>query len=379
MEFTITEMDRRLHTVRTRMQAADVDCLMVTGVENFCYFAGVPVALYQERRPWCALIPLEREPVAFTMEGTHVTLERQGYFRDVQAYSLPVSPNLTTRIEGSLKRLRVKRLACELGLDQRLGMPVKDFEAIRAALPEVQFVDGAGIIWSMRMFKSPEEVERMKRACEITGATRQVLFKEIRQGMTETDVAAIWARLMFEAGAERPAFIFVNSGGPPDFLPKHERILRRGDTLWVDGGVYVHGYTCDFSRVATLGEASPRQRQLHRDAVEVMACVLEAIGPGVKVARLSEICAREMTRRGYSGFGNNATVVAGHGMGMITNEPPLIASWDETVLSDGLVTGIELGPIADEGMFIWEDLVQVKPTGYELLTTETSDLIEIDF
>jgi len=379
MEFSVVEMERRLEAVRRGLQAARVDCLMVTGIQNFCYFAGVPVALYQERRPWCALIPVDHDPIAFTMAGTHVTLERQGFIKDVQSYALPVSPNLTKGIERALRGLRVKRLACELGLDQRLGMPFNDFETIRASLPEVQFVDGSSIIWNLRMFKSKEEADRMKRACEITGMTRQQLFKSIRDGMTEQDVADLWASLMIESGAERPAFIFVNTGGPADFLPKSGRKLRQGDTLWVDGGAYVRGYTCDFSRVATLGQASPRQRQLHRDATEVMACVLGAVRPGVRVAELSEICAREMTARGYPGFSDMATVVAGHGMGMITNEPPLIAPWDQTVLSDGLVTGIELGPIAAEGMFIWEDLIQVTSTGYDLLTTETSELIEIDF
>jgi Xaa-Pro aminopeptidase len=71
--------------------------------------------------------------------------------------------------------------------------------------------------------------------------------------MTEGDVADMWADLMHDAGAERPSFIYINSGEAPDLLPNRTKKLKRGETLWLDGGAYVGGYTCDFSRAATLG------------------------------------------------------------------------------------------------------------------------------
>jgi Xaa-Pro aminopeptidase len=249
-----------------------------------------------------------------------------------------------------------------------------DFNAIVSLLPGVELVDAAEVIWSLRKIKSPEEAARMKRACEITGQTRQQVFQEVRSGMTEADVADLWAKRMYEAGAERPSFIYVNTGDTASVLPSQTKKLERGETLWLDGGVYYRGYTCDFSRVATLGPPSPRQRQLHQDAVQVTELVLEQIRPGVLGADLARFAFGEMTRRGHP-----HSDTAGHGMGMLINEPPLLAPADDTLLTEGLLVGVELGPAESAGFFRWEQLAHVTKDGYDLLSAESSALVVLDF
>jgi len=381
MKFSSQEMKRRLETARVKMQEKGIDCLMVTGIENFSYFTGVPVELYQHRRPWCALIPIEGEPVVITTRGIDRTVKSWCFFKVRESYVLPVSENLPRKVAEIIKSFGAKRVACELGLQQRLGIPLKDFEAIKTRLPDVNFVDGADIIWSLRKFKSEEEIERIRRACDITGQTRQKVFQQIDRGMTEEDVAHLWRKLMYEAGADRPSFIFINSGEYLGTLPKPGRKLKKGDALYLDGGVYVEGYTCDFSRIATIGKSSARQRRLHKDLLKITEKTLERVRPGVRVSELCSVCQGEMKRLGYP---SERPMGCGHGMGMLVNEPPLIAPWDDTVLSEGTLIGIEpslLGiepsiPVA-EGIIVWEEILHVKEDGYDLLTTEPSDLIEI--
>jgi Xaa-Pro aminopeptidase len=374
MEFSHLEMTRRLETLRTRMDAAGIDCLFVTGVENFSYFVGVPNSLYQTRRPWCALIPLTGEPVAVMKEGAPAaTLERNGFFRTIEPYPLPVADHLPAIVVGVLRRFGARRVAAELGQEMRLGLPLLDYRAITDAVPDVDFVDGAALIWSLRMIKSDEEIARMRRACEITATTRQAVFREVRPGMTEAEVADLWAELMHRAGAERPSFIYVNTGDQVDLLPSPTKRLQAGQTLWLDGGAYVGGYTCDFSRVATLGPPSPRQLQLHRDAVEVQQLLLDHVRPGVAVADLARLGNAEARRRGHGERAN------GHGMGMLVNEPPVISVSDPTVLTEGMAVGIEQGPSGSDGMFRWEDLLHLTADGYDLITTESSELVVVDF
>jgi Xaa-Pro aminopeptidase len=173
--------------------------------------------------------------------------------------------------------------------------------------------------------------------------------------------------------------MFVNSGDVPDLLPSPTKKLMRGETLWLDGGVYVGGYTCDFSRVASLGPPSARQKQLHRDVVEVFDLVFAQIRPGVAAADLARLATGELERRGYMGPDNVGGAVAGHSMGMLINEPPMLAPWSDLILSEGLVAGIEFGPSQAEGFFVLEHLIQVTSDGFDLLTPETTDMVEIDF
>ena len=83
--------------------------------------------------------------------------------------------------------------------------------------------------------------------------------------------------------------------------------------------------------------------------------------------------------KGFAAQHGRAPGGAGHSMGMLINEPPMIAPWDETILTPGLVIGLELGPVETEGMFITEELLQVTPSGYDRLTAEAPTLIELDF
>ena len=107
------------------------------------------------------------------------------------------------------------------------------------------------------------------------------------------------------------------------------------------------------------------------------------VRPGVRVSDICSVGQAEMKNLGYP---SERPMGCGHGMGMLVNEPPLIALWDDTVLSEGILVGIEpslLGiessiPVS-EGVFVWEEMLHVKEDGYDLLTTESTELIEISW
>lgn len=376
-DFPAAELDLRHSRARELMIQRGLDCLLITGVDNFCYFVGVPTSLYQTRRPWCLILPLDGPPTVVALGGVADAMRGQGHVQDVRGYSFPAS-NLAGEVTSTLRDLRAQSIGCEFGLENRLGLPLNDFDSIRHALPKVNFEDAADLLWALRMYKSALEAERMRQACAITASSRQKLFKELSVGMSEVEVAERWAALMHEAGAEHPSFIYVNTGDNADFIPKAERRLEVGQTVWVDGGVYVRDYTCDFNRIATVGPASALQRRVHGEIVEVMRGMLERVEVGKPLSELGTYCSRELSARGLFDARDRVSFVGGHGMGRLINEPPLIADWDVTVMNEGLVAGLEFGPALPEGLFVLEDLIWVTADGYELLSDEPWDLVEIE-
>lgn len=375
--FPADELEARTRRARELMEIAGIDCLLITSVENFCYFVGVPASLYQTRRPWALLLPVDRAPIVLTLAGIIDTVRGQGGVEDVRTYTFPAS-NLAIETATALRALGVSSIGVEAGLETRIGVPLIDYDSIRESVPAATFVDAADLLWDLRKIKSPREAELMRQACAITASTRQELFREVRVGMSETEIAARWAELMYAAGAERPSFIYINTGGDADFIPKPERRLKVGDTLWVDGGVYVEDYTCDFNRIATVGPASDFQRTTHAGIVEIMQGMLELVEVGRPLNELGVYCARELSVRGLYDKRDSVSFVGGHSMGRLINEPPLIAVWDETVITEGLVAGLEFGPALPEGLFVMEDMIHVTATGYNLLSDEPWDLVEID-
>ena len=69
----------------------------------------------------------------------------------------------------------------------------------------------------------------------------------------------------------------------------------------------------------------------------------------------------------------------GHGQGMLVTEPPSITPGDDTVLEEGMVISTEPGMRSGDVQFLWEDVHVITSNGHEQLTTEISDLREIEF
>ena len=67
--FTKAEMTRRYAKARVLMAARGIDALLITGEENFQYFAGGSASLalhYSLTRPQLLILPLERDPIIVT-------------------------------------------------------------------------------------------------------------------------------------------------------------------------------------------------------------------------------------------------------------------------------------------------------------------------
>ena len=210
--FTRPEMDRRYARAREMMGQRGIDALLVTGEENFQYFAGTTASIglhYSACRPSIFVLPMDRDPIILTQTRDNLTLG--SYVEDIRDYfdllNFPHNEVLEALKDAGLKNQRV---GAELGLAQRMGMPVGAYLALVEALPQVAFVDAADVFVGLRMAKSQEEVAYMKKAAEITSRARQRLYdSELVPGMTEREVVRALRRLILEEGGDRTSFVHV--------------------------------------------------------------------------------------------------------------------------------------------------------------------------
>ena len=174
---------------------------------------------YSSTRPAVLVFPLVGEPVAVVGAMIVDTIHMSTYISDARGYtdvlSFPVN-----MVVDAIKGLgpRVKRVGVELGMEQRMGVPVGDYLQLVGSMPEVSFEDAADIFVKLRMVKTPEEVEYMRQAAAITGRARQRLFREVAPGMTERDVVRRLRALILEEGGDRTSFVHLTAdlAGEPD-------------------------------------------------------------------------------------------------------------------------------------------------------------------
>lgn len=379
--FSPLEIKSRIAKAQELMKKAKLDSLFLTSDENYHYFTGGAgmTHMRSNARPNIVIIPAEADPIVVTVSFDTNIIEWSGAVKDIRSYtSVHGVPN--DLLVKALKDagLKNRRVGVEMGLEQRLNMPLKDYIEVTKSLPGVNFVDAAEIIWNLRMVKSKDELALMKEACEITGRARQKTFREVKVGMTEREIARLFSEHMLREGGDRVSFIHVMAGLPSNHTYIYlDRPLKRGDVLYLDGGVYVRTYTCDFNRLAIAGKPTPEQERAQKSIRKVNRMMADALKPGLTCSDIWKIGAKALKDEGL-GVLSEETGRIGHGQGILMTEPPSISRVDNTMLRPGLVTSTEPGSAKTAGAeFIWEDLHVITEDGSIQLTDESEEFIEI--
>ncbi len=185
----------------------------------------------------------------------------------------------------------------------------------------------------MITIKSPREVEIMARAGRIVAETLQLVRAECRPGRSTEDLDQV---------AE--AFIRSHPGATPSFkglygypktlctslneeivhgIPSPERVLREGNILSVDVGVYLEGLHADSATTIAVGEVTP-------EAVRLLDVTRRCLEAGVVQARHGNYVgdigyAVQQVAEG-AGFGVVRELV-GHGIGTEFHEEPQIPNF----------------------------------------------------
>ena len=92
-----------------------------------------------------------------------------------------------------------------------------------AALGTAELVPTAGLVEELRAVKDADEIEALRRACEIADTAFAALIADggIRAGRTEREVGLDLDERMRRGGAEDPAFETIVAAGAHSAIPHH--------------------------------------------------------------------------------------------------------------------------------------------------------------
>jgi len=380
-EFPKEEFELRWRRAKEMMKARGIDALMVTEEINYSYFTGHRLnglgSFYSKTRPIVFLLPKDGAPTVILNEFMKNDAAKRSWVRNIETWlTVPFSASYVTKVLEK-QGLAEARIGVELGLEQRIEMPYEEWERLKKEFPKADFVDAADILWKVRMKKSELEIKKMQVACDATSKAYDRTFPELKAGMTEKEVAAIFSRYMIEEGADKPGFVIVTSGpGESDRIsgsPTGKK-LARGDQLWIDGGSVFDGYWCDFCREGTVGSPSAKQKESHDLIRDLTNLCVDAVKPGTRTSDIMKTCNTYLQKLGKEPWRVGRI---GHGIGMMITEQPSVSLQDETVLEPGYVITIEPGLITDDGIYCLEENVLVTEKGHRVLTSASRELHKI--
>jgi len=212
----------------------------------------------------------------------------------------------------------------------------------------------------MIMLKSPDEIERMRRASGIVAEILAEVEDRVRPGVSTAELDALAEESTYRRGA-KPAFKGYVVGGrtfPASIcisindevvhgIPSEQRVLRDGDIVGLDFGVCHEGYFGDAARTVAVGQVSQDARTLMTVTAEALAAGIDAIRPGAHIVDISGAIQDVAERAGYS----LVREFVGHGIGRKLHEDPQVPNYRTggrgVRLSEGLVLAIE--PMVNAG------------------------------
>jgi len=269
----------------------------------------------------------ERIAIIGNLEKSEV--ENLGVFATVLGYD----EGIRSLLLETLQRLNPDKVAVNTSQDnvQADGLTHAMYEMLVGYLEGTPFVDrivsAEPVINALRGRKTKSEIERIRKAVEITGEIYRKTFEAIRVGMTEKEVAASMHVQVTEAGLgfawPRESNPAVNSGpespfghsGPTDIL------IQPGHILHFDFGVKYEEYCSDIQRVAYVlreGETSaPSEVQRGFDTVrQAIEAARAAMKPGVQGVQIDTIARRIVIEAGYPEFKH----ALGHQLGRVAHD-----------------------------------------------------------
>jgi len=279
--------------------------------------------------------------------------------------------NWAERLGEQLKDLGLKKI----GISD-LTISLHDASQLKERA-EVELLPLSGPVEKLRLRKDEGEIEKIKKAVELTDRAFEYALEAVHPGMSEREVAWELEKNMRENGSAGLAFSIIAAAGPNSALPHatpSDYRLRENDLLLLDMGARYAGYCADMTRMIALGKPSEKQRTVYELVRRAQETAIAGLKPGM-TGKEGDALAREVIQE--AGFAKKFGHGLGHGVGLAVHERPRLSPFSEEKerLEPGMTVTVEPGIylVGEFGVRI-EDLTVVRPDGLEVLTNSTKEL-----
>ncbi|MCZ3389296.1 MAG: Xaa-Pro peptidase family protein [Actinomycetia bacterium] len=365
---------RRLAAAQEAARRAGIDALLVTPGPDLLYLTGYQAIALE--RLTCLVVPANGEPVLVAPELEVPAAQAS----PLGAVGVPIRSWAETDdpyalVAALVAALAPRAAAVALTDSMAAGAVLR----LRDAMPKARQQLAGPVLRELRMIKSPDEIEYLRRAGRAIDSVHEQVPDFLRPGRTEREVGDDIAEAILAAGHTTVDFVIVASG-PNGASPHHEVSDRRinvGDPVVVDiGGTMDSGYCSDSTRTYALGHAPDDFLAYYTVLQEAQRHAVESVRPGVTAESVDTVARDAITEAGY---GDRFIHRTGHGIGLETHEEPYIVQGNAELLRAGMAFSVEPGIYLpnQHGARI-EDIVVVSANGVESLNNTTHELVVID-
>ena len=319
------EYSRRARAVRVGCKERGVDGLIVTGLESVRYLTG-----FSGHDSWVLVLP--RNILLIT--DSRYTEQAQG--ECVNCRIVQRKGGLAKEAEKIISKL--KGIAT-LGIEDSCSVAL--LKGVRKAL-SAKVKPVGGIVEAVRIVKTETEIKLILKASKIAFDAMDWALKQLKVGMTERQLAALYEYKLGDFGA-KIGFETIAAFGANGSRNHHEpgsRKLKKIDTILLDFGANYKGYTSDTTRCFAVGKVTPVFRKVYETVARSQQNAIAVVKAGIKACEVDAAARATIKQTDLPVFGHGT----GHGLGLEVHEAPGVSGADKkTVLKAGHVVTVEPG------------------------------------
>jgi Xaa-Pro aminopeptidase len=288
------ELERRWRAVRAAMQAEKIDVLLMQNNNDHMggyvrYFTDMPAT---NGYPNTVIFPRDDEMTVVAQGpfgGGEITAHGNSTWRGVKRIMTTpsyASAHYTKNYDPELaaKALEPFRNGT-IGYVGTYQMSFALLDFVKRAFPKARYVDASELVDRIKVIKSPEEMELVKRAALMQDGAMQAALQSIKPGMRDYEVSAAAQHYSRRHGSEQG--IYLCASGPVEtpikFSQIHlqNRVIQDGDyvALLVEdngpGGMYT-----ELGRTAVVGKAPQAMKDELEFCKAARKLTLDLLKPG---------------------------------------------------------------------------------------------------
>ena len=254
-------------------------------------------------------------------------------------------------------------------------IPHSFYRELESLAERVRWEDVSQAFRTTRMLKSPGEIEKIERACEIADKAADLIPSVLKRGMTETELGAEIDHIVKRLGSGGPSFETIVAFGENTSKPHYRGgavPLMPKDPVLVDFGAEYEGYTSDITRVFLTGKPAEDLVELYRLVNEAKDLAFSLIAEG-KSARAAE---NEVKAKidSFDRYEGRFIHSLGHSIGLDVHDDSYPFKSYGGMFRENMVLTVEPGVYLPGlyGIRLEDDIV-VKKDGCELLTNPVKE------
>jgi len=354
------------------MISQDMDALILFSREDIRYLTAFDQACV------CLVIPRDGDLTALGLWLDIDEAKRQSWVQDVRGFV----PQYPLKIGGGeAQRRRLVEILVQKGLSTgKIGiekgvLTLEMFDTLKNGLPLVDFVDASPVLKDLRIVKSEDEIELIRKASEIADRAMEASFKIVDVGKRESDLAAEAEYEIRRSGGEILSKTLIGSGKRTLYAHPFptDKALERGDLVSIDIHPSYKGYHSDLCRTFLLGRDAAKEKA-HETLVAAQRATFKVITPGIGPEEIYKAGIKDIE----SGIhGRNFPELYGHGTGLNVEEPPMITKGWQAKMEENMTISFFQGAMMIPGSYglRTEDTGLVTKKGVELFTRYPTDLL----